>query len=61
FGLRSRADVNEVVAALARHAGWVVLPDGTTFPSHPQASFHFSPPSPRLVTTHPCHLSSPSE
>ncbi|KAF7047048.1 hypothetical protein CFC21_056026, partial [Triticum aestivum] len=38
FGLRSRADVNEVVAALARHAGWVVLPDGTTFPSssHPQ-------------------------
>jgi beta-amylase len=33
YRLRVRADINEVVAALAREAGWVVLPDGTTFPS----------------------------
>ncbi|KAM0899484.1 hypothetical protein ACQ4PT_021332 [Festuca glaucescens] len=33
YSLRVRADINEVVAALAREAGWVVLPDGTTFPS----------------------------
>nr|XP_051189812.1 beta-amylase 2, chloroplastic-like isoform X2 [Lolium perenne] len=33
YRLRVRADMNEVVAALAREAGWVVLPDGTTFPS----------------------------
>lgn len=33
YSLRVRADINEVVAALARDAGWVVLPDGTTFPS----------------------------
>lgn len=33
YSLRVRADINEVVAALARDAGWVVLPDGTAFPS----------------------------
>jgi beta-amylase len=33
YSLRARADINEVIAALAREAGWVVLPDGTTFPS----------------------------
>ncbi|TVU10567.1 hypothetical protein EJB05_44108, partial [Eragrostis curvula] len=33
YNLRVRADINEVIAALAREAGWVVLPDGTTFPS----------------------------
>nr|ACG45359.1 hypothetical protein [Zea mays] len=33
YRLRARADINEVIAALAREAGWVVLPDGTTFPS----------------------------
>ncbi|WOK94867.1 hypothetical protein Cni_G03572 [Canna indica] len=38
YNLRVRADINEVIAALAREAGWVVLPDGTTFPSsQPQA------------------------
>ncbi|XP_039123182.1 LOW QUALITY PROTEIN: beta-amylase 2, chloroplastic-like [Dioscorea cayenensis subsp. rotundata] len=35
YNLRVRADINEVIAALAREAGWVVLPDGTTFPSRP--------------------------
>ncbi|GJM99601.1 hypothetical protein PR202_ga16721 [Eleusine coracana subsp. coracana] len=33
YSLRARADINEVIAALAKEAGWVVLPDGTTFPS----------------------------
>uniref|UniRef100_A0A0A9E0F1 Protein BZR1 homolog n=1 Tax=Arundo donax TaxID=35708 RepID=A0A0A9E0F1_ARUDO len=33
YNLRVRADINEVIAALAREAGWVVFPDGTTFPS----------------------------
>lgn len=33
YNLRVRADINEVIAALAKEAGWVVLPDGTTFPS----------------------------
>ncbi|KAM3295192.1 hypothetical protein ACQJBY_037829 [Aegilops geniculata] len=56
FGLRSRADVNEVVAALARHAGWVVLPDGTTFPSS-----HPHPQTPRPAMLAPAlSLSSPS-
>ncbi|CAN6711026.1 unnamed protein product [Malus baccata var. baccata] len=36
YNLRVRADINDVVAALAREAGWVVLPDGTTFPSKSQ-------------------------
>nr|AFQ33618.1 beta-amylase 6 [Citrus trifoliata] len=36
YNLRARADINDVIAALAREAGWVVLPDGTTFPSRSQ-------------------------
>lgn len=36
YNLRVRADINDVIAALAREAGWVVLPDGTIFPSRPQ-------------------------
>lgn len=32
YNLRVRADINEVIAALAREAGWIVLPDGTTLP-----------------------------
>ncbi|KAK1290103.1 Beta-amylase 7 [Acorus calamus] len=36
YSLRVRADINDVIAALAREAGWVVLPDGTTFPSSRQ-------------------------
>ncbi|KAF6175112.1 hypothetical protein GIB67_022793 [Kingdonia uniflora] len=31
YNLRVRADINDVIGALAREAGWVVLPDGTTF------------------------------
>ncbi|XWS46091.1 hypothetical protein CRYUN_Cryun14cG0033900 [Craigia yunnanensis] len=38
YNLRVRADINDVIAALAREAGWVVLPDGTTFPSRSQGS-----------------------
>ncbi|XP_050137060.1 beta-amylase 7-like [Malus sylvestris] len=36
YNLRVRADINDVIAALAREAGWVVLPDGTRFPSKSQ-------------------------
>lgn len=36
YNLRVRADINDVISALAREAGWVVLPDGTTFPSRSQ-------------------------
>lgn len=36
YNLRVRADINDVIAALAREAGWTVLPDGTTFPSRSQ-------------------------
>lgn len=36
YNLRVRADINDVIAALAREAGWIVLPDGTTFPSRSQ-------------------------
>ncbi|KAF8087734.1 hypothetical protein N665_0570s0044 [Sinapis alba] len=43
YNLRVRADINDVIAALAREAGWVVLPDGTTFPSKSQGT---KPPPP---------------
>ncbi|XP_052194434.1 beta-amylase 7-like isoform X2 [Diospyros lotus] len=38
YNLRVRADINDVIAALAREAGWVVLPDGTTFPARSQGT-----------------------
>ncbi|KAK1364346.1 Beta-amylase 7 [Heracleum sosnowskyi] len=38
YNLRVRADINDVIAALAREAGWVVLPDGTTYPSRSQGT-----------------------
>lgn len=41
YNLRVRADINDVIAALAREAGWVVLPDGTTFPSRSQVPASF--------------------
>lgn len=44
YNLRVRADINDVIAALAREAGWVVLPDGTTFPSKSQVKPSFSFP-----------------
>lgn len=40
YNLRVRADINDVIAALATEAGWVVLPDGTTFPSRSQVLQH---------------------
>lgn len=45
YNLRVRADINDVIAALAREAGWVVLPDGTTFPSQSQGSRPLGDPS----------------
>lgn len=41
YNLRVRADINDVIASLAREAGWVVLPDGTTFPSRTQVPIIF--------------------
>lgn len=35
FLLPARADMNDVLAALAREAGWTVEPDGTTYRSSP--------------------------
>uniref|UniRef100_A0A804UD68 Beta-amylase n=1 Tax=Zea mays TaxID=4577 RepID=A0A804UD68_MAIZE len=50
YRLRARADINEVIAALAREAGWVVLPDGTTFPSSSSfAAVAAQPPRPVMV------------
>lgn len=42
YNLRVRADINDVIAALAKEAGWVVLPDGTTFPSQQVCSLSSS-------------------
>ncbi|CAL5060509.1 unnamed protein product [Urochloa decumbens] len=46
FPLPARADMNDVLAALARAAGWTVHPDGTTFRSSNQP--HLPPPPPQL-------------
>lgn len=41
FPLPARADMNDVLAALAREAGWTVEPDGTTYrPSPPLHNSH---------------------
>ncbi|GMQ03760.1 hypothetical protein CsSME_00049431 [Camellia sinensis var. sinensis] len=49
FPLPARADMNDVLAALAREAGWTVDSDGTTYRSSPPPSqmvpFHFDLPS----------------
>nr|CAD1820825.1 unnamed protein product [Ananas comosus var. bracteatus] len=44
FLLPARADMNDVLAALAREAGWLVEPDGTTY--RPQSSSSAPPPPP---------------
>ncbi|XP_025811458.1 beta-amylase 8 isoform X1 [Panicum hallii] len=46
FPLPARADMNDVLAALARAAGWTVHPDGTTFRSSNQPPL--PPPPPQL-------------
>ncbi|KAK1284065.1 Beta-amylase 7 [Acorus calamus] len=52
YNLRVRADINDVIGALAREAGWVVLPDGTTFPSSRQTGRPpGGSPSPMLPST----------
>ncbi|CAM8987477.1 unnamed protein product [Rhodiola kirilowii] len=65
YNLRVRADINDVIAALAREAGWTVLPDGTTFPSRSQApapmngaSNTITTPSPSQMTVQPIIASS---
>nr|GME17166.1 beta-amylase 7-like isoform X2 [Ipomoea batatas] len=46
----ARADINEVISALAREAGYVVLQDGTTFPSGLQGTRATGPSTP-VVTS----------
>ncbi|XP_076893313.1 beta-amylase 7-like isoform X1 [Bidens hawaiensis] len=53
YNLRVRADINDVIAALAREAGWVVLPDGTTFPSRSQGVRPATGASTTVVTSSP--------
>ncbi|KAK6920122.1 BES1/BZR1 plant transcription factor, N-terminal [Dillenia turbinata] len=55
YNLRVRADINDVIAALAREAGWLVLPDGTTFPSRSQNTRPAGPPTP-AVTSSSSHI-----
>ncbi|KAL6888599.1 hypothetical protein ACP4OV_009625 [Aristida adscensionis] len=58
--LPARADMNDVLAALARTVGWTVQPDGTTFRSSPQA-FQPPPPPPQLQGTfHVTSMEAPS-
>lgn len=40
FPLPARADMNDVLAALAREAGWTVEPDGTTYRLSNQSQSH---------------------
>ncbi|KAJ8623891.1 hypothetical protein MRB53_032421 [Persea americana] len=55
YNLRVRADINDVIAALAREAGWVVLPDGTTHPSRQTAT-----PAVAAPTLLPCQTPPPA-
>lgn len=34
YNLPARADINDVLRALAKEAGWVIEPDGTTYRSN---------------------------
>ncbi|XP_020589209.1 beta-amylase 7-like [Phalaenopsis equestris] len=71
YNLRVRADINDVIAALAREAGWVVLPDGTTFPSRssptssqigkPAEAFPLAVAAPPSTTPQPRGLSPAGE
>ncbi|KAL0920691.1 hypothetical protein M5K25_009851 [Dendrobium thyrsiflorum] len=46
FPLPARADMNDVLAALAREAGWTVNPDGTTYRPSPTPPPPLLPPPP---------------
>uniref|UniRef100_A0A0E0N9A0 Beta-amylase n=1 Tax=Oryza rufipogon TaxID=4529 RepID=A0A0E0N9A0_ORYRU len=48
FPLPARADMNDVLAALARAAGWTVHPDGTTFRASSQPLHPPTPQSPGI-------------
>ncbi|KAF3793571.1 Beta-amylase 2 [Nymphaea thermarum] len=56
YNLRVRADINDVIAALAREAGWMVLPDGTTLPP-PTRSPHVCVVSVRVFLSLPSPFS----
>ncbi|KAI4355063.1 hypothetical protein L6164_003876 [Bauhinia variegata] len=57
YNLRVRADINDVIAALAREAGWMVLPDGTAFPSRSQGQRPAGGTS-AVVTSSSSHMAS---
>ncbi|RWW82016.1 hypothetical protein BHE74_00009549 [Ensete ventricosum] len=46
FLLPARADMNDVLAALAREAGWIVEPDGTTYRPSPAPASSIPAPFP---------------
>lgn len=58
YNLRVRADINDVIAALAREAGWIVLPDGTTFPSRSQVPRALGDVSAIVVAPSSSHVAS---
>ncbi|CAN6461679.1 unnamed protein product [Victoria cruziana] len=61
YNLRVRADINDVIAALAREAGWMVLPDGTTLPPPTRSPHNTRPPAPApAVATTPLMVASQS-
>ncbi|KAI3873408.1 hypothetical protein MKW98_008060 [Papaver atlanticum] len=61
YNLRVRADINDVIASLAREAGWVVLPDGTTFPSSSSSSTSSQATKPVTTVTNAAALISTNQ
>nr|CAB3445462.1 unnamed protein product [Digitaria exilis] len=59
FSLPARADMNDVLAALARAAGWTVHPDGTTFRSSNQPPLP-PPPPPQLGMSQVASVETPA-
>ncbi|KAM7275703.1 hypothetical protein ACFE04_017569 [Oxalis oulophora] len=58
YNLRVRADINDVIGALAREAGWTVLPDGTTYPTRTQNSRPVGGATVTAVASPSSHLAS---
>lgn len=57
YNLKPRSDINDVIAALAREAGWEVEPDGTTYPvSRSQGSKPSGGKSNRVVASSPSEM-----
>ncbi|KAJ7528894.1 hypothetical protein O6H91_15G024500 [Diphasiastrum complanatum] len=50
YNLPPRADINDVLKALAQEAGWIVEPDGTTYRFQQASGSHGFQPSPLQTT-----------